>query len=224
MAAATTSLPETLGGERNYDYRFSWLRDSTFMLWGLYTLGFDREADDFFYFIADLAEEDPNLQIMYGIGGEHELTEHTLDHLAGYEGSRPVRIGNGAWDQRQHDVWGVLLDSVLLHTRSRERLDERRWPMLRAQVEAALAHWRQPDQGIWEVRGPARHFTASKVLCWVAADRGAKLAEIRGEQKTGCGGAKPPMKFTPTCAPMGSMTAASSASITGPRHSTLRPC
>ena len=183
MAAATTSLPETLGGERNYDYRYSWLRDSTFMLWGLYTLGFDREADDFFYFIADMAEEDPNLQIMYGIGGERALAEHTLDHLSGYEGSRPVRIGNGAWDQRQHDVWGVLLDSVLLHMRSRERLDERRWPMLRAQVEAALAHWRQPDQGIWEVRGPAQHFTASKVLCWVAADRGAKLAEMRGEQE-----------------------------------------
>ncbi len=183
MAAATTSLPETLGGERNYDYRFSWLRDSTFMLWGLYTLGFDREADDFFYFIADLAEDDSNLQIMYGIGGDRELTEHTLDHLAGYEGSRPVRIGNGAWDQRQHDVWGVLLDSVLLHTRSHERLDERRWPMLKAQVEAALAHWRQPDQGIWEVRGPAQHFTASKVLCWVAADRGAKLAQMRGEQE-----------------------------------------
>jgi GH15 family glucan-1,4-alpha-glucosidase len=183
MAAATTSLPETLGGERNYDYRYSWLRDSTFMLWGLYTLGFDREADDFFYFIADLAEEDPKLQIMYGIGGERELTEHTLDHLSGYEGSLPVRIGNGAWDQRQHDVWGVLLDSVLLHTRSRERLDERRWPIFKAQVETALEHWREPDQGIWEVRGPAQHFTASKVLCWVAADRGAKLAEMRGEDE-----------------------------------------
>jgi alpha,alpha-trehalase len=183
MAAATTSLPETPGGERNYDYRFTWLRDSTFMLWGLYTLGFDREADDFYYFLADLAEDDADLQIMYGIGGERELTESTLDHLSGYKGSRPVRIGNGAWDQRQHDVWGVLLDSVLLYTRSRDRLDERRWPMLRVQVEAALAHWRQPDQGIWEVRGPAQHFTASKVLCWVAADRGARLADLRGDHE-----------------------------------------
>jgi GH15 family glucan-1,4-alpha-glucosidase len=181
MAAATCSLPETLGGERNYDYRFTWLRDSTFMLWGLYTLGFDREADDFFYFVADLAEEDADLQIMYGIGGERDLTESTLDHLTGYRESRPVRIGNGAYDQRQHDVWGVLLDSVSLHTRSRDRLDERRWPMLQIQVEAALAHWRQPDQGIWEVRGPAQHFTASKVLCWVAADRGARLANLRGD-------------------------------------------
>ena len=168
---------------RNYDYRYTWLRDSTFMLWGLYTLGFDREANDFFYFIADLAEQDTDLQIMYGIGGERELTEQTLDHLSGYEGARPVRIGNGAWDQRQHDVWGVLLDSVYLHTRSRDALDARRWPMLVRQVEAAIEHWREPDQGLWEVRGPAQHFTASKVLCWVAADRGAKLAQLRGDER-----------------------------------------
>jgi GH15 family glucan-1,4-alpha-glucosidase len=181
LAAATASLPETPGGERNYDYRYTWLRDSTYMLWGLYTLGLDREADDFFYFLTDLADQDANLQIMYGIGGERELTEYTLDHLSGYDGARPVRIGNGAWDQRQHDVWGVLLDSVYLHTRSRDRLDERRWPMLVRQVEAAITHWREPDQGLWEVRGPAQHFTASKVLCWVAADRGAKLAQLRGD-------------------------------------------
>ncbi len=184
LAAPTSSLPETPGGERNYDYRFTWLRDSTFMLGGLYTLGFDREADDFFYFVADLAERDPDLQIMYGIGGERELTEQTLDHLSGYEGARPVRIGNAAWNQRQHDVWGVLVDSAYLHARSPERLDERRWPMLKHQVEAALASWRGPDQGIWEVRGPARHFTASKVLCWVAADRGAKLAKMYGDHET----------------------------------------
>jgi GH15 family glucan-1,4-alpha-glucosidase len=181
MAAATSSLPETPGGERNYDYRYTWLRDSTFMLWGLYTLGFDREANDFFYFITDLAEHQADLQIMYGIGGERELTERTLDHLTGYDGASPVRIGNGAWDQRQHDVWGVLLDSVYLHTQSRDGLDERRWPMLVRQVEAAVAAWQDPDQGLWEVRGPAQHFTASKVLCWVAADRGAKLAEMRGD-------------------------------------------
>jgi GH15 family glucan-1,4-alpha-glucosidase len=181
LAAATTSLPETPGGERNYDYRFSWLRDSTFMLWGLYELGLDREANDFFYFVTDRAEENPSLQIMYGIGGERELHESTLDHLSGYDGARPVRIGNAAWDQRQHDVWGVLLDSVYLHARTGDRLDERRWPMLKHQVEEALTHWRDPDQGIWEVRGPPQHFTSSKVLCWVAADRGAKLAEFRGE-------------------------------------------
>jgi alpha,alpha-trehalase len=181
LAAATSSLPETPGGERNYDYRYTWLRDSAFMLWGLYTLGLDREANDFFYFLADLAESEADLQIMYGIGGERDLTEHELGHLSGYEGARPVRIGNGAFDQRQHDVWGVLLDSLYLHTRSRDRLDERRWPMIRRQVEAALTHWREPDQGLWEVRGPARHFTASKIMCWVAADRGAKLAGLRGD-------------------------------------------
>jgi len=181
LAAATSSLPETPGGERNYDYRYTWLRDSTFMLWGLYTLGLDREADDFFYFLADIAEQDEDLQIMYGIGGERELTESELSHLAGYDGAQPVRIGNGAWDQRQHDVWGVLLDSLYLHTRSRDRLDERRWPMIKYQVEAALRHWRAPDQGLWEVRGPAKHFTSSKIMCWVAADRGAMLATLRGD-------------------------------------------
>jgi alpha,alpha-trehalase len=183
LAAATTSLPETPGGERNYDYRFSWLRDSTFLLWGLYTLGLDREANDYFYFLTDLAEEESDLQIMYGIGGERELTEQVLDHLSGYDGARPVRIGNAAWDQRQHDVWGVLLDSVYLHVRSGDELDERRWSILAPQVDAALEHWREPDQGIWEVRGPAQHFTSSKVLCWVAADRGAKLAELRGDSE-----------------------------------------
>jgi GH15 family glucan-1,4-alpha-glucosidase len=183
LAAATTSLPETPGGERNYDYRFSWLRDATYTLWGLHTLGLDREADDFFYFIADMAEGEADLQIMYGISGERELHEHILDHLSGYEGAQPVRIGNGAWDQSQHDVWGVLLDSIYLHTRTRDRLDERRWPMIKRQVEAALAHWQEPDQGIWEVRGPAKHFTGSKVMCWVAVDRGAKLAELRGDQE-----------------------------------------
>jgi GH15 family glucan-1,4-alpha-glucosidase len=184
LAAATTSLPETPGGERNYDYRFSWLRDSTFLLWGLFTLGFDREAADYFFFLSDLVEENPDLQIMYGIGGERELTEHELDHLSGYGGARPVRIGNGAWDQRQHDVWGVLLDSVALYVRSGDDLDERRWPLLVHQVDAALEHWREPDQGIWEVRGPAQHFTASKVLCWVAADRGVRLAELRGDAES----------------------------------------
>ena len=187
LAAASSSLPETPGGMRNFDYRYTWLRDSTFMLWALYTLGLDREADDFYYFITDLAEHDAGLQIMYGIGGERELTERVLDHLSGYEGARPVRTGNGAWDQRQHDVWGVLLDSVALHTKSHDRLDERRWPMLARQVDAAVTHWREPDQGLWEVRGPARHFTSSKVMCWVAADRGARLARLRGDHDRAAG-------------------------------------
>ncbi len=181
VAAPTTSLPETPGGERNWDYRYSWVRDSTFALWGLYTLGFDWEASDFMYFIADVAGGDADLQIMYGVGGERELTEETLPHLAGYEGAKPVRVGNGAYRQRQHDMWGAVLDSVYLHTRSRDHLDESIWPMLKRQVEAALAHWREPDRGMWEVRGDPKHFTSSKMMCWVAADRGARLARIRQE-------------------------------------------
>jgi GH15 family glucan-1,4-alpha-glucosidase len=182
VAAATTSLPETVGGERNWDYRYTWIRDSTFMLWALYSLGFEWEANDFFYFLADVVGgEEGNLQIMYGIGGEAELPESTLDHLGGYEGARPVRIGNGAFKQNQHDVWGALLDSFYLHTKTRDQLPERIWPILVKQVESAVMHWREKDQGIWEVRGDAQHFTSSKLMCWVAADRGARLAEIRGD-------------------------------------------
>ena len=182
VAAATTSLPESPGGERNWDYRFTWIRDATLMLWGLYTLGFDWEANDFFYFIADVAEgEEGVLQIMYGIDGEARLPEETLDHLSGYEGARPVRIGNGAYNQEQHDVWGSLLDSVYLHTTSRDHLPERLWPMLKKQVETAIEKWRDPDRGIWEIRGDPKHFTSSKLMCWVAADRGARLAEMRDE-------------------------------------------
>ncbi|WP_062346572.1 glycoside hydrolase family 15 protein [Herbidospora yilanensis] len=181
VAAATTSLPETPGGERNWDYRYSWVRDSTFALWGLYTLGFDWEADDFFWFIADVAERDEELQIMYGVDGERDLTERILDHLEGYEGAKPVRIGNGAFDHRQNDVWGAVLDSFYIHIKSRDRLDDRIWPILVRQVEAAMKHWRETDRGIWEVRGEPQHFTSSKVMCWVAMDRGARLAELRGE-------------------------------------------
>ncbi|MBA3862288.1 MAG: glycoside hydrolase family 15 protein, partial [Solirubrobacterales bacterium] len=183
VAAPTTSLPETPGGQRNWDYRYTWIRDSTFMLWGLYTLGFDWEADDFFFFIADVAGGEEGLQIMYGIDGERDLTERTLDHLGGYEGARPVRVGNGAHEHRQHDVWGALLDSFYLHTRSRDRLADTMWPILCRQVEDALAHWREPDRGIWEVRGEPKHFTSSKMFCWVAADRGARLAVLREEHE-----------------------------------------
>jgi GH15 family glucan-1,4-alpha-glucosidase len=179
VAASTTSLPESAGGLRNWDYRYSWVRDTTFALWGLYTLGFDEEANDFFYFIRDVLSEDPRLQVMYGIGGERDLPERTLDHLSGYEGARPVRVGNAAYRQEQHDVWGALLDSIYLHTKSRDGLAESTWTILRRQVEDAIAAWRRPDRGIWEVRGTPRHFTCSKVMCWVACDRGARLARLR---------------------------------------------
>jgi GH15 family glucan-1,4-alpha-glucosidase len=181
VAAGTTSLPETPGGDRNYDYRFTWIRDATFALWGLYSLGFDWEAVDFFSFIADIAERDDDLQIMYGIGGERDLTESTLDHLPGYADSRPVRIGNAAYAQKQHDVWGALLDSMYLHSKAVDHLDNRIWAILDKQVGEALKHWREPDAGIWEVRGELRHFTSSKIMCWVAVDRGARLARMSGE-------------------------------------------
>jgi GH15 family glucan-1,4-alpha-glucosidase len=181
LAAATTSLPETPHGERNWDYRYAWVRDSTFALWGLYTLGFDREANDFFYFIADACRDGHDLQVMYGVGGERELDEESLPHLSGYEGAIPVRIGNGAYRQRQHDVWGAVLDSVYLHARSRDQLPEALWPVLKRQVECAAEHWEEPDQGIWEVRGQPQHFVSSKLMCWVALDRGARLARMHEE-------------------------------------------
>jgi GH15 family glucan-1,4-alpha-glucosidase len=183
VAAPTTSLPETPGGQRNWDYRYSWIRDSTFALWALYTLGFEWEANDYLSFIADVAERDEHLQIMYGIDGERALTEQILEHLGGYEDARPVRIGNAAYGQKQHDMWGAVLDSVYLHTTSRDHLDERIWPILVRQVEAALEHWREPDRGMWEVRGEPQHFTSSKLMCWVAADRGAKLARLRDDHE-----------------------------------------
>jgi GH15 family glucan-1,4-alpha-glucosidase len=179
VAAPTTSLPETPGGPRNWDYRYAWIRDSTFLLWGLYTLGFDEEANDFFYFIRDMVAGDDPLQVMYGIGGERELPERTLDHLHGYQAARPVRVGNAAHRQRQHDVWGALLDSIYLHTKSRDGLAESTWRIVCRQVDQAVARWREPDRGIWEVRGEPRHFTSSKVMCWVACDRGARLARLR---------------------------------------------
>ncbi|GAB2675090.1 glycoside hydrolase family 15 protein [Nocardia goodfellowii] len=185
MAAATTSLPETPGGERNWDYRYTWVRDSSFALWGLYTLGLDREANDFFAFLNDATTDDHGkpvpLQVLYGIGGERVITESTLDNLSGYDRAQPVRIGNGAYNQDQHDIWGTMLDAVYLHVKSRQRVPEKLWPMLERQVQAAIAHWREPDRGIWEVRGEPQHFTSSKVMCWVALDRGAKLAELHGQ-------------------------------------------
>jgi len=189
MAAATTSLPETPGGERNWDYRFTWIRDSSFMLRALYRLGFGWEAVEYFGFILDAVtggdlNRPPELQIMYGIGGERDLTEKTLDHLSGYGRARPVRIGNGAWNQKQHDVWGMILDALDIQFRQAAgQIVAPVWEGLATFVDAALEHWREPDQGIWEVRGAPQHFTASKVMCWVAAARGADLAEERGDDK-----------------------------------------
>jgi GH15 family glucan-1,4-alpha-glucosidase len=181
VAAPTTSLPETPGGERNWDYRFTWIRDGTFTLWALHTLGFDEEARAFMRFILGICREDPKLQIMYGIGGEKQLTESTLDNLDGYGGAKPVRIGNGAFDQNQHDVWGALLDSIYLHEKAlRGSGSQADREIIRAQVEAAIEAWVTPDQGIWESRGEPKHYVSSKLMIWVAVDRGARLAESVG--------------------------------------------
>ena len=182
VAALTTSLPETPGGERNWDYRYTWIRDSTFTLQALHWLNLDWEADEYMQFVADVeATEDGSLQIMYGIDGRRDLTESTRDELSGYAGARPVRIGNGAFDQRQNDVFGAALDSILLHSRHSERLPRRLWPIVETQAECATRVWREPDQGIWEARGKPQHYVSSKLMCWVALDRAAQLAEIRGD-------------------------------------------
>jgi alpha,alpha-trehalase len=181
VAALTTSLPETPGGERNWDYRYTWMRDSTFTLQALHWLNLDWEADEFMQFVADLtANDDGALQIMYGIDGRRDLTETTLDHLSGYAGARPVRVGNGAFDQRQNDVYGAVLDSIHLHTVRSQRLPRRLWPIVQAQATCATAVWGEPDQGIWEARGKPQHYVSSKLMSWVALDRAAKLAELRG--------------------------------------------
>jgi GH15 family glucan-1,4-alpha-glucosidase len=180
LAAATTSLPETPRGTRNWDYRFSWIRDSAFLLSALFDLGFDTEAFHYFAFLIDAAGGGP-LQIMYGIDTERDLAEHTLDHLSGYEDARPVRIGNGAYDQRQHDMWGMLLESIAIHRRQVSHMGPVGWQWVTTMVENALDVWDQPDRGIWEVRAEPCHFTSSKVMCWVAADRGAQLAAARGD-------------------------------------------
>ena len=183
VAALTTSLPETPGGERNWDYRYTWMRDTTFTLQALHYLNLDWEADEFMQFVADLEpNHDGALQIMYGIDGRRDLTESTRDDLTGYAGARPVRIGNGAFDQRQNDVFGAVLDSVLLHTRRSARLPRRLWPIVQSQAACATAVWREPDQGIWEARGKPQHYVSSKLMGWVALDRASKLAHIRGDQ------------------------------------------
>jgi GH15 family glucan-1,4-alpha-glucosidase len=184
VAALTTSLPETPGGERNWDYRYTWMRDSTFTLQALHWLRLDWEADEFMQFVADIEpNEDGALQIMYGIDGRRDLTETTRDDLSGYAGARPVRVGNGAFDQRQNDVFGAVLDSVLLHTRHSQRLPRRLWPIVEAQAECATRVWREPDQGIWEARGAPQHYVSSKLMGWVALDRAAKLAAIDGDDE-----------------------------------------
>ena len=193
LAAPTTSLPEHPGGTRNWDYRFTWVRDSAFTLWALHALGFDTEADDFLAFLGDVLEPPATsagarpprqqLQVLYPVDGSALPPEQELSHLSGYAGSRPVRVANAAVGQDQFDILGAVVDCVFQHTKSRDSLSERAWRIVVQAVEAALECWRRPDQSIWESRGEPLHHTFSKVMCWVAADRGARLAALRGERE-----------------------------------------
>jgi len=176
IAAATTSLPEAVGGERNWDYRYCWLRDATFTLYALEALGYRGEARRFSDFLTRACRASaPQVQIMYGIGAETALPEHTLDHLAGYRGSRPVRTGNGAFQQRQLDVYGEVLDWGYLLRRLGIRLGAGEEELFRTLADFARDHWNEPGQGIWEMRGPPRHHVYGKIMAWVALDRATRL-------------------------------------------------
>jgi GH15 family glucan-1,4-alpha-glucosidase len=182
VAAATTSLPEDIGGERNWDYRYTWIRDAAFTVYGLMRIGFTEEAAQFMRWIEDHAHEpnpDGSLQLMYGIDGQHTLTEETLDHLDGYQGSRPVRIGNGAYNQLQLDIYGELMDSVYLYNKYGVAISYDFWTHLHKLVDWVCDNWQRKDEGIWEVRGGQQHFVYSKLMCWVALDRGLRLADKR---------------------------------------------
>jgi GH15 family glucan-1,4-alpha-glucosidase len=181
VAAPTASLPESVGGARNWDYRFSWVRDSVFTVRALADLGCEAEADGFRRFIQrSAAGSAQGLQVLYGIDGKRRLTEITLDHLEGWRGSRPVRIGNDAYLQFQADMYGLLLELAGRWSERGHAPDEHYWRFLGDMVEAAIARWQQPDRGIWEVRGAPRHFVHSKVMCWAAVRRGLQLAERHG--------------------------------------------
>jgi len=182
VAAPTCSLPEGIGGERNWDYRFTWVRDAAFTLYGLMRIGFTEEAAKFMNWLEARCGEinpDGSLQIMYGIDGRHRIPEETLDHLEGYKGSRPVRIGNAASSQLQLDIYGELLDSVYLYNKYRSPIAYDFWLHLHRLLDYVCDHWVDPDEGVWEVRGGRKHFTYSKLMCWVALDRGLRLAEKR---------------------------------------------
>jgi alpha,alpha-trehalase len=176
VAALTTSLPEVLGGERNWDYRFCWLRDACFTLYALAVLGYGGEARCFHDYLARAVRETlPRIQIMYGIEREPELTERVLDHLDGYASSRPVRVGNAAHGQRQIDVYGQTLDLALLYRSLGGRLDEQYRRLLATFADFVVSHWQEPDQGLWEMRGPPRHHVHGKLMSWVAMDRASRL-------------------------------------------------
>ena len=182
VAAPTCSLPESIGGERNWDYRYTWIRDAAFTIYALLRIGFTEEAEKFMHWLEARCHElnpDGSLQIMYGIDGRHALNEEPLSHLDGYKGSRPVRVGNGAYDQLQLDIYGELLDSVYLYNKYGSPISYDLWNHLRRLVNWVCDNWTRPDEGVWEVRGSQQHFLYSKLMCWVAVDRGLRLADKR---------------------------------------------
>jgi GH15 family glucan-1,4-alpha-glucosidase len=182
VAAPTFALPEELGGERNWDYRYTWIRDASFTLYALIRLGYTSEAGRFMHWIEDRCMElnpDGSMQIMYGIDGRKILTEETLPHLEGYRGSSPVRIGNGAYDQLQLDIYGELMDAVYLYNKYGEPISYALWENCVRLIDYVVDHWHLPDEGIWEVRGGKQEFLYSRLMCWVAVDRGVRLAEKR---------------------------------------------
>ena len=182
VAAPTTSLPEDIGGERNYDYRYTWIRDAAFTVYGLIRIGLTESAGAFMTWLEARCNElnpDGSLQIMYGIDGRHELKEETLDHLDGYRGSRPVRIGNAAYDQLQLDIYGELMDAVYLFNKYGTPISYDFWNHLRRLTNWICDNWQRKDEGVWEVRGERQHFVYSKLMCWVAVDRAIRLADKR---------------------------------------------
>jgi GH15 family glucan-1,4-alpha-glucosidase len=183
IAAPTTSLPEAIGGERNWDYRYTWIRDASFTLYALIRIGFTKEANHFMEWIQErcysMNFDGPPLQIMYGIDGRETLTEKTLDHLEGYRGSKPVRIGNAAYDQLQMDIYGELMDSVYLSNKYSAPISYELWSRLTPILDWLADNWQTPDEGVWEVRSGRQNFVYSRLMCWVALDRGVRLASKR---------------------------------------------
>jgi GH15 family glucan-1,4-alpha-glucosidase len=222
VAAPTTSLPEAVGGERNWDYRYTWVRDASLTMGALWVAACPHEAGKFFTFLADAAasqlQDGADLQIMFGIGGERDLSERELPYLAGWRDSRPVQVGNGAWRQRQLDVYGELLGAAQLLVDQLGELDPVTRQFLTAAADTAASRWREKDQGIWEIRGEPRDFLYSKLMCWVALDRAIALPATSAP-RTGCTVGPPPAARSGRPSPS---AAGTSGPTPSPRRSAAR--